>query len=249
LSHTTIKTYPHAPITEATLELRVQSPVSSQEQQKVVRRLQKQYPHVENLNELRVNFDSQRTGGAVSVSTQPQGFRRTSTDQTEVALISPLGVTSARLAPYPGWNVFSNQALDVWKVWKRSTKINPVVRIGVRYINRIDIPRDGRQQIRVEDYLTIYPQAPELGVLPMTGYFIQIEVPTHDPLWTSVITSTVVPSPLLDHISLLLDIDVSRTEEIPMKDDDLWAVIAQAHDIKNNIFQRCITQQSERLFE
>lgn len=249
MTDTPTKTYPHAPITEAVIELRMHSKVDQKEQKTVVQRLKKNYPHVQNLNEFTVNLQAPPTGVGVTVSEKPQGFRLTSSDQTDIVLLSPLSVASARLAPYPGWDAFFSRALDVWKVWKRFTKHQPVARIGVRYINRIDIPRDGRKQIRLEDYLTFYPQAPEIGALPMDSYLIQVTLPTHNPLWTASITSTGLPSPLLEHMSLLLDIDVFRTQDIPIKDEDLWTVINEARDIKNTIFQRCTTLQSERLFE
>lgn len=244
-----MKTYSHAPITEAVIELRMHSEVDRKEQETVVRRLKKNYPHEEQIVAVTANVNALPTGGAVTVGEQPQGFRLTSNDQTDVVIISPLGVVSARLAPYPGWDAFCNQAVAVWKVWKRSTEHRSVARVGVRYVNRIDIPRGGRERIRLEDYLTFYPQAPEIGALPMDSYLVQITLPTHNPLWTASITSTGMPSPLLEHMSLLLDIDVFRTQEIPIKDEDLWAVIGEARDIKNTIFQRCITPQSEELFK
>ena len=222
--------------------------MSQQEQEKVVQRLKKDYPHSQHLKAFNVNFNASPTGSGVTVSQQPQGFRLTSNDRADVTIITPLNLATARLAPYLGWDVFRGRAVAVWKVWKRVTKRRSVVRAGIRYINRIDIPVDDLNRIRLGEYLTFYPQAPAIGTLPMISYLARITLPTHNPLWTATLTSTVVPSPLLKRMSLLLDIDVFRTQEIPMKDDDLWTTIGEARDIKNTIFQRCITPQSERLF-
>ncbi|MGH8556488.1 MAG: TIGR04255 family protein [Methylococcales bacterium] len=246
---TSTKTYRRAPITESVIELRMNSRVDQAEQEKVVQRLKKHYPHIQKGKEVKVRLDPLPTGGYITVSDKPQGFRLTSIDQTDVVLLSPSGILRARLAPYLGWKVVSSEALKVWKVWKRIIKNCSVARIGVRYINRIDIPCNGREKIRIEDYLTFYPQAPEIGTSPMHGYLIQITLPTHNPLWTASITSKNSPSPLIEHMSFLLDIEVFRTEEIPIKDDDLWLVINEARDIKNTIFQRCITPECEKLFE
>ncbi|MGH8548361.1 MAG: TIGR04255 family protein [Methylococcales bacterium] len=243
------KTYQRPPITESVIELRMNSKVTMTEQKKVVQRLKMKYPHVQEQKEVNVNIDQIPTGGYVTISGQPQGFRLTSNDQTEIVLLSPTSVVSARLAPYLGWEVFSGEARLVWKIWKRYIKGRSVARIGVRYVNRIDIPSNGRDKIRIEDYLTFYPKAPEISASPMQSYLIQVTVSTYNHLWTASITSTKVPPPLLEHISFLLDIDVFRTQEIPIKDDELWTVINEARDIKNSIFQRCITPESERLFE
>jgi len=78
LIDTLTKIYSHAPITEAVIELRVDSEVSQKEQEKVVQRLKKDYPHSQHLNKFNVNFNASPTGSGVTVSQQPQGFRLTS---------------------------------------------------------------------------------------------------------------------------------------------------------------------------
>lgn len=76
---------------------------------------------------------------------------------------------------------------------------------------------------------------------------MQVSQPISD-LWSVNITSTGIQSPLINHTSLLLDIDVFRTDNIPLNDVDLWKTIDEARDIKNKIFKACITQKTEELF-
>jgi uncharacterized protein (TIGR04255 family) len=49
-------------------------------------------------------------------------------------------------------------------------------------------------------------------------------------------------------MSLLLDVDVFRTEDFPFNDGELWSVIDQARGIKNAIFESCINDEARRLF-
>jgi uncharacterized protein (TIGR04255 family) len=221
------------------------SEVNTKSRETAVRRLKRLYPHVNPLQAFSINVGT--TGGPVGLEQRPQGFRLASEDQTDIALVNPAGVVISRLTPYPGWPVFRERAKQVWDIWRKSTQPLPIARIGVRTINRIDVPVEGRP-ISLQAYLQFYPQVPILSPAPLLGYMMQITLTTAIAKWSATITSTLVaPSPILNHMSLLLDIDVFRTEEIPGKSADLWEVIDQSRSIKNDIFERCITDETRRL--
>lgn len=224
LPDTGSQTYPRAPITEAVIEIRVDTKVGDREQGKVVRRLKSGYPNAQSLQTVNVNIDT--TGGQVGLEQHPQGYRLTTDDQADIVLVMPHGVAVARLAPYPGWAALRDRAQTVWETWRRTTPRHALSRLGIRYINRIDVPVDDRPSIRLQDYLSLHPQIPPIGVGPMLGYIMQVTLPTSDPNWTATITSALVtPPPVPNHMSLLLDIDVFRSEAIPVSDDELWSVI------------------------
>jgi uncharacterized protein (TIGR04255 family) len=222
-------------------------PVSPfKELETVVRRLKKCYPHAAPLQAFSVKIDA--TGGNVGVEQQSQqGFQLSSDEQTDVVIIMPTGVATSRLATYPSWPVLRERAEFVWQTWLKSTPRLPIARLGIRTINRIDVPLD-QSVISLETFLNFYPQVPDISPAAMVEYMMQVTVPTSVEHWTATITSTPVKPPaLLDHMSLLLDIDIFRTEKIPSKGSDLWAVIDDARAIKNDIFERCITDETRRL--
>jgi uncharacterized protein (TIGR04255 family) len=227
--------------------LRVAGIASAGEQQKVVRRLTKQYPHSNPLQQFSLRIDT--TGGEVAVDQHPQGFRLNTDDQADVVLVFPDGIAAARLAPYQGWDYLKDRAKAAHEEWRRSTTHRPVNRIGIRYLNRIDIPLDGLSQVDLATYLTFRPQIPGIGKGPMVGYMVQATLPTDTPLWSASIGSTIVtPPPLLNHVSLMLDIDVFRTEQIPGNEVELWRIIDEARPIKNRVFEQCVTDESRKLF-
>jgi uncharacterized protein (TIGR04255 family) len=239
--------YGHAPITEAVIQLVTSSAVNGAERGKVARRLKALYPNSQPLQTFNINISA--TGGpGVAVGPQPQGFRLSSDDQADIVLIQHNGVVISRLAPYPGWEKFRERATAVWTEWRAATSNPPVSRIGVRYINRIDVPYVNEPMIDPRDYVLFSPQDPGISSAPMQGYVVQITKLTDVPHWLTSVASTLVsPPPLLDHISILFDIDVFRTEEIPRRDDELWAVVDEARTIKNEIFERCITKKTREL--
>lgn len=216
-------------------------------QKKLCKRFAKTYPHSQALAEVSVTIDT--TGGAATIKQEPHGFRLTGDDQTDVLLVFQNGVAAARLAPYVTWEFLRERAIEAWSAWRRETNYIPLDRLGIRYINRIDIPIKGKPLLRFDGYLKFHPLVPYMGGGALAGYMIQATTPTESPFWTASITSSIVsPPPIIDHLSLLLDIDIFRTKEIPGKDAELWKIIDEARGIKNRVFENCITDESRKLF-
>ena len=243
MTNSVVQNYLHPPVTEAVIEVKVSHEMATEDMKKVARQLHKFYPHQQILND----YDITITHRPIVANSPRERYQLASDDQLDQAIISQNALTLVRLAPYRGWDTLHEQFINAWKSWKKVAKTQPVFRVGVRYINRIDIPLKDENKIDLEDYLTFYPKVPELSNSPMFEYLIQVTQPI-DNLWTATITSTLLPSPLINNISLLLDIDVFRTENIPLNDEDLWAMIAEARIIKNTVFQSCITHKAMELF-
>jgi uncharacterized protein (TIGR04255 family) len=239
--------YPRPPITEAVIEVSIAGDATDRDQRRVVQELKKRYPNAQPLQALNVKIDT--TGGHVGIEQRPQGYRLSSDDEADVVLVKSQSVATARLAPYPGWTVLRDRARSVWEIWRRFTPHHPISRLGIRYINRIDIPVENRPVIRLEDFLSFYPEIPPIGGGPMLGYIMQATLPLSEAKWAATITSTLVaPSPVPNRASILLDIDVFRSEAIPAKDEDIWGLIDEARGIKNAVFEACITESARGLF-
>lgn len=239
---TMTRVYLHPPIAEAAVEIRVSSPLSARDLEKIADKFKKIYPNVQPINEFGIDLK------AAVVNQKQNGFRFSSDDQADIVIISPERLVVARLAPYPGWSAIQDRIVSAWKIWKIFAKTRVISRVGIRYINRIDVPLGDSDKIEIEDYLTFYPKIPQFSNAPMSHYLIQFTKPTSFHLWSTTITSTVQPPPLVNTLSLLLDIDVFRTEDIPLNDDNLWLMLNEARNLKNEIFQHCITSKAEALF-
>jgi uncharacterized protein (TIGR04255 family) len=57
-----------------------------------------------------------------------------------------------------------------------------------------------------------------------------------------------VPPPLVDHASVILDIDVSRAGDPPQKDDEIWALIDRIRVHNNQVFEESVTDKARELF-
>ena len=141
------------------------------------------------------------------------------------------------------------RANNAWQEWKAATPAHPIARIGVRYINRIDIPLTADGPLNIEDYLEFVPSVAAITDRPMLGYLMQVGIPTYDPRWSATITTTALGDAQIPaHASIILDIDVARTTDIPQNEKLFWPMIDQAQLIKNDIFERCIKEPARKLF-
>lgn len=239
--------YVKAPITEGVIHLSVADTASADDLQKLVRRLRTDYPHQEGLSPINVTINT--TAGAITLPQPVHGYRLKSTDQADIVVILTNGITTSRLAPYPGWEHLRDRARSAWSEWRRIVKAGPPQRIGIRYLNRIDIPIDHNAPLDTDDYLTFTPRIPNFSNKPLAGFLVQATKPTESEYWNTTITSYVAaPSPLIGYVSLVLDVDVFRTEKIPGRDSDLWNCIDAVRPLKNSIFEACITDKTRRLF-
>lgn len=208
------------------------------------------YPDKKENIEINFSLEYSPQDGKQASSFRPKqtGYRLTSVDQTDIVIIAPQSLTIARLAPYPGWDKFYDRMIFAWKIWKRIVKVQDINRIGVRYINRIDIPTNGLENINIMDYLNFYPNIPVFSGIPMTDYLIQITIPTSNPLWIANIASFIHQPPVLvNTTSLMLDIDIYSTEKLPLNDKDLMLRLEEARELKNILFKQCVTSKAEEL--
>ena len=114
----------------------------------------------------------------------------------------------SRLGPYTRWGDFLGNFVREWATWKARCGYSRVARIGVRYINRLDVPLIGDGVVHDDEYLSIGPVVPQV-----LGNLLASHCKHVLTLLISAVTITIdtgtVGSPLPDCISFLLDIDIS----------------------------------------
>ena len=195
-----------------------------------------------------IDFAFGSDGTRMTIQQQVTESRRLATeDQAHVAVVTQRSLITSCLPPYPGWDVLRKDAEQNWTDWKRVHN-SSVERIGVRYINRIDIPAVAEEAVNLEKYFTIFPN---MGAYerPMTSFMVQVSLGSNIPEWNANISVTpYVPSPVPDHLSVLLDIDVFRLAGVPNREADLWNEINQARLVKNDLFERSLTSMAKELF-
>jgi uncharacterized protein (TIGR04255 family) len=166
---------------------------------------------------------------------------------SEIALIWPSALIVSQLAPYPGWDAFFARFVRDWKLWKKVSAFRRIIQIGIRYINRIDVPIESGV-IEESEFLNVYPIIPSrFG--HFRGYGVQAQLYLEDIDCNLTINSAAVQSPLVGHGSFLLDIDVFRTNNPPQNEEEIFGLLNKVRVKKNEAFEACITNRARELFQ
>ncbi len=237
------RNYARAPIVEAIIEVLFTAGIDHDGITKASRKLAERYPIEEHLTDVTVKLSGQNLNNR-ETSIKRKGVRRASNDRTELVVLTNSSFLVSQLSPYCGWSSLKDRLAEAWDQWKRSVGYQKFARVGMRYINRIDIPV---AELNIESYLRIAPVMPP-ELTDMDAFTMQVGIPLDNCLKATISTAS-VPSPLVDHLSLLLDIDLSQESDIPQSDDGLFALLDTMRERKNMIFEACITDTARELFQ
>jgi uncharacterized protein (TIGR04255 family) len=155
------------------------------------------------------------------------------------------GFTFSRLTPYQTWAEFRTEARRLWNIYRAIAEPSTVVRVAVRNVNRIDIPLPVND---FSDYLRTYPQVSSDLPQGLAGYFMHLSLPLEEIKGHAMIIETIIPPVRPEFVSLVLDIDVFRTENLPTDDNGVWELLEQFRNVKDNVFEACITPKARSLF-
>ena len=240
------RTYAKAPITEAIIDLAVepQNGVILADLANVLRGRKKvRYPRRSSITKGTGRFTLGKSFAAETTQTAI-GFAFISADEKQVLQVRMDGFTLSRLAPYGTWGTFRREARILWSEYRRMAQPKRVARVAVRYVNRLDLPLPIND---LKEYLTTVPEiGPEIDQ-GLEHYFMHVTIPLGDIRSTLVLQETIIDSPDPSRASIVLDIDIARTENIPQDDDKLWSLFDELRRAKNHVFEACITDKTREL--
>jgi uncharacterized protein (TIGR04255 family) len=238
--------YKRPPIVEAVIEVQVGTPIAKETLDKLQRQFLENYPAPPQME---TQYDFQLSEEKANFQARLSAYKLTSADGANIVLIGPSRIGTVRLAPYEGWDAFVTRARDNWDLWKRAVGWQRITRIGVRYINRIDIPNPSEAPIELAEYSTVSPRMPTgIGLSAMGNFTVNTVAAIGNAGHQLILNVGAMPSPLVKTQSFMLDIDVSLDQGLPQNDEGLWSVVNGIREIKNTIFEACVTPKSRHLF-
>ncbi len=235
--------YEKAPIVEAVVGIRFENDMDAAVLQAVAARFLRQYPVRQDEQQQSVVFGP----AGLQVGAGPARVRLVS--DTGIVVLAPNEVSTSRLAPYPGWDVFSQEVVQNLRLLREEAGFRKLVHFGVRFINRIDIPTKGDEGIDLSNFFRIGPTLPpQLGVHDLEAYFLTTQISYSEEVRITIQTGP-VPETLIGHSSVLLDIDVTLKSNLPQKLDTISETMLDLRRIKNETFEACISDAARALFE
>ena len=244
----TQKPYKQPPITEAVIEIRFKHIPDKTKVDKFIKKLKGVYANYreEKVYSLDIDMTNAEQNQARTQTTPQIIYRFSSEDMTQQLLLNNGSFVISQLAPYCGWKDFIKRFTRDWETWKKHLGFNEIQQIGVRYINRLDVPVTD-SMVEFSEYVNVYPMMPKL-LDPQLSHAIQAKIPIDELKCSLSLNSAVVKSPLLNHMSLVIDQDIAKAFEPPQNDKDIYSYLDKVHELKNKIFESCITDKARRLF-
>ncbi|MBW8303009.1 MAG: TIGR04255 family protein [Brevundimonas sp.] len=234
--------YAKPPITEAVIEIRAGDPLAEAKVRKAAKAIGKRYRQTEELREFTMTV-----GSNAPVASKVVGFRLVSEDALFVAQPRKKGLAFSALAPYPGWTAFTAEFTEVWKLWKKGTGGQRTDRIGVRFLNRIDIPHEEGKTLDSDDYLSVGIRLPLSTGNFSNAWQVGSLCPVQGTRFMVRIQCGTVKAAILNAASYSLDLDFYCEVDVPQSDNDILALLDEVKPIKNRVFEECITDKTRAL--
>ncbi len=243
------ETFPNAPITEALLDINVVLPAETTLPTllKFQDAIRENFPQKQDRFLQTFEFHLGKAPEVRSPSNAVDGYLFLSPDKTKIVQSRLDGFTFNKLKPYDKWQSFSEEAKGLWQHYISVARPVNVRRVGLRYINSIDLP------LPIDDldkYFTTSPRTPPSLSQGIHTFFLQVSIPHGSSAAKGLVTQTFKPfQPGGKVLSYILDIDVSFQFEVQAPDTGaIWNHMDLLHDFKNDIFFSSITEETKKLF-
>ncbi len=242
------KKYKNSPIVEAICEFRFQpgSAWESSFPDQIHEKVRSIFSQKRIAQSFEATFALAAEGNQQHLKTTAR-FQAWREDQKALMQIEANLLSISHLKPYPTWQEFLPLIEQAFIAYRAVAEPKGLHRIGLRYINRIEIPGD---QIKLEDFFNFFPtltwQAPGQGFISFNA---SVYVPfdyAKDILKLQISSG---PSILPDALAVNLDLDyfTGRSGEVSFESAFAW--IEQAHSRLEDAFEGCITDSLRKFFE
>jgi uncharacterized protein (TIGR04255 family) len=233
--------YTAPPIIEVSLQIAFSDPQDEHAMRKVSQTLKRGYRNTVASTNSNATIDFENRSAVFDDTSQ---FRLSSSDETDVLTITPDALTWSRSAPYEGWDQIYKRMERDFLGAIAAGGYRKASRLGVRYINRLDIPHTG-DLILYEEYLNLNISIPPEWTA-IQNYAWRIER-GFDPLY-AIIQSTIVKPEIPGTGAFLLDIDVIAQKDLPARPDDVLSRFESMRNLKNTIFELSISDKARGQF-
>ena len=155
------------------------------------------------------------------------------------------GYTFNLMAPYGSWEEMTGWAKDGWDAYVRAAKPDKVTRVATRYVNLINIPATNFYWDDYFNFLQVFPRE-FLG--SVTEYFNRVSFKYPGADTEATVTMGYSAPSSKGSTQIILDIDVFNQVSLSPVTKDVWTQLEKLREVKNNIFDKMITDKTKELF-
>ena len=240
--------YKKPPIIEAVIAMHFSAPLEMKWIDAFARKRKARFSSSEDLIKMSALFNAQTHQTASNM--KKIGRKLISVDNTSVIIIMPDQLAISHLAPYTDWDMLCGEAREHWNVLAKIAKHKALSHVSTRYINRIDIPVDINGSVDLHKYFNAgLSLPPYVQAMALQTFHVNCSLLHASEQYKYVLQFSSTPSPLIDHVSFTIDIDVATTGPMLVNEDKMWDLIGSLRKHKNDLFESCITPETKELFQ
>jgi len=249
-SGTSSRKYVNSPISEAACEFRL-PPESKWDMTlpgALFDRLKDTFPNKESQRSLMLEM---KMGPSATEGWQQQlrpveRMRFLSSDRKTTIVVDDRVIVVSRLRPYESWSQFKPMIQLAFDVLAEVVEFSKLVRVGLRYINRIEIPAS---TFELEEYFQFRPElGSTLSKRSFTGFIVGAEIPFAEGRDLCRIQLTNAVPGKGGESAFVLDIDyfMVKSDDFPKQKVLGW--IEEAHEELERMFEGCLTERLREIF-
>ena len=167
-------------------------------------------------------------------------------DQSALVQVGPNLLAVNHLPPYPHWSEFKVLVFDALSIYERVARPKGFRRIGLRYINRIEIP-DAMSDFPT--YFNLGPHLPGEIAAPYDTILMRVGLQHETEQGELLLTFASAPDDNDLTSAFILDLDFVTTAagELNMETARDWVEIAHGHI--ETAFEACLRDRLREIFE
>jgi uncharacterized protein (TIGR04255 family) len=239
--------YAHPPIVEAICEFRLtpETPWDLTVPGLLYERLKESFPQKEQ----RIIQEMELTQGPESLQQQIRTSERLlflTEDRKMLAQVGPRLLVVNALKPYPHWEGFKPRIEMAWESLQSAIEVRGLERIGLRYINRIELSVSAE----LCEYFDFYPFVGKRLPKQMVSFLAGVDFSYNNDRDRCRVQ--LAPIPLSENegkAAFMLDLDyfLTRPRGVAVADALTW--VEEAHSRVEEVFEGCITDNLRNMFE
>lgn len=239
-----------SPITEAIVDVRASVPDDSDlsRLEAVKEAMKGELPLAETMRDLDWSSrrDSKSPESSGEAAARPRGFILRSEDGTRVAKIRPDGFALIRLAPYPGWKPVFADARKLLAVYFGAASATRVLRVAIRFVNRMLLANDARPLSARFAGLPAVPKGSPRELVDYTQRMV-----TRDSRRGTVasVQQTIERSELSRAEAMILDVEAYVERRSGLSIAEVERRLEELRRVKNRIFFSFISERTAREYE
>jgi uncharacterized protein (TIGR04255 family) len=240
--------FPNAPIVEAILDIRVKLPgdITLTDLLPFHDSIKQRFATKKERKFLKGGFALLPEPRATVDDSGTDGYFFESSSEKKVVQARLDGFTFNKLKPYERWNLFRDEARELWNVYFEATHPTEILRIALRYINRIEVPLPLGD---FSEYILTNPQVAPGLPQGVGQFFMHLVLRNNDIGADANIVETMDKATSENKLPLILDIDVWRKVQYTDNNEAMWDEFERLRNFKNDIFFKSTTEKAKELFK